>query len=201
MPRKKQRTLWEPKGEGPPLETAAENSSGPRIYTIGHSTRSLSEFLALLEEHGVRRVCDVRRYPGSRRYPHFGTASLAQSLGKHEIDYVHEPDLGGRRTPREDSPNGYWRSASFRAYADYMSTPEFLAALERLQEQARDTISAIMCAEAVPWSCHRQLISDQLVTRGWKVLHSMAPHHADVHVLNPAARLLPDWRIVYPATP
>ena len=173
----------------------------PVIFTIGHSTRTLDELVEILRAHGVERLVDVRTIPRSRHNPQFNREMLSTALHNRHLSYRHMKSLGGLRHARPDSTNTGWRNASFRGFADYMQTPEFREALEKLLKLAEHKSTAIMCAEAVPWRCHRQLISDQLVTRGWKVLHSMAPHHADVHVLNPAARLLPDWRIVYPATP
>src|SRR5437870_10641503 len=141
------------------------------IYTVGHSTRSLETFLALLAEHQIRLLVDVRRYPASRRYPHFAQEPLAAALEAVGIAYRHDADLGGRRAARRDSANTAWRSAGFRGYADYMETPAFEDALARLRELARARPTAILCAEAVPWRCHRQLIADALVARGEEVGH------------------------------
>src|SRR6185295_8246212 len=132
----------------------------PPVFTIGHSTRAIEELLELLAEHGVRVLVDVRRYPASRRHPQFSREALAASLARAGIEYVHEPDLGGRRAARPDSQHTAWRVEAFRGYADHMETPEFKAALERLQRRAAETPTAILCAEAVPWRCHRRLISD-----------------------------------------
>jgi len=156
-----------------------------RIWTIGHSTRTLDELIGLLRENGIERLADIRRYPGSRRYPHFSRESLAASL---PIEYVHMPELGGRRKPRPDSPNAGWRNEQFRAYADYMATPEFQNALDRLLESPR--VTAIMCAEAVPWRCHRNLVADELTRRGHEVLHILGPGSTQKHVLNPMARVV-----------
>lgn len=169
------------------------------LYTIGHSTRSLDEFVDLLRAHGIRRVVDVRRYPGSRRYPHFSRESLAVSLPAQGIAYVHEPELGGRRTPRPDSPNGAWRSASFRAYADHMDAPAWQAALARVLAAAEAEPTAVLCAEAVPWRCHRQLIADAVVARGGGVRHVLGMDRADAHTLSEHARVGPDCRVRYPA--
>jgi uncharacterized protein (DUF488 family) len=166
------------------------------LYTVGHSTRSLDEFLALLAAHGVGLIVDVRRYPGSRRFPHFGRDTLSQSLAAAGIGYVHEPDLGGRRAPRADSPHTAWRSASFRAFADHMDSAEFAAALDRVLARAATSASCLMCAEAVPWRCHRQLIADALVARAHQVRHILSPSRADVHTIHPHARLL-DGRLIY----
>jgi len=144
------------------------------IHTIGHSTRSIDEFLELLGTHAIRRLVDIRRYPGSRRFPHFGSAALAQSLDAAGIVYEHCADLGGRRRPSPDSPNKGWRNDAFRAYADYMATPEFRSAIDRLLASESSTV--IMCAEAVPWRCHRSLIGDALLIRG-AAQRRRASHH------------------------
>jgi uncharacterized protein (DUF488 family) len=142
------------------------------IYTVGHSTRSLDEFLALLGAHGVTSLVDVRTVPRSRRHPHFGADRLATALLAAGVEYWHEPGLGGLRKPRPDSSNTAWRHAGFRGYADYMETPAFEGAVARLVERAQATARlAMMCAEAVWWRCHRQLIADALVARGLEVRH------------------------------
>jgi uncharacterized protein (DUF488 family) len=141
---------------------------------------------------------DVRRYPGSRRYPHFSRDALRGSLEAAGISYLHAPELGGRRAPHPDSPNTAWRSASFRGYADHMGSSEFLEWLERLIGWAPPGDTVIMCAEAVPWRCHRQLISDALIARGVEVLDIMDEKRADPHDLNPSARVAPDGSVTYP---
>lgn len=166
------------------------------IYTIGHSTRTLDELIELLRENGIERLADIRRYPGSRRYPHFSRESLEAELPARGIEYDHMPELGGRRRPRKDSPNTAWRNEQFRAYADYMGTPEFLQAVDTLVASPKNT--AIMCAEAVPWRCHRQLASDELVRRGIDVVHILGSHSTRPHTLNPNARV-EDGHLVYPA--
>jgi uncharacterized protein (DUF488 family) len=171
------------------------------IHTLGHSTREFPELLALLRVHGTRRLVDVRRYPASRRHPHFARAALAAGLRAEGIDYRHEADLGGRRSGRRDSPHTAWRSASFRAYADHMDTPAFGAALGRLLELGREAPTAILCAEAVPWRCHRQLIADALVVRGVDVRHVLGAGPAEPHALNPAAQILDGGRLVYAGAP
>ena len=172
----------------------------PTIYTIGHSTRSAEEFVALLFAHRVQKVADVRRFPGSRRYPQFGRDSLRGFLADAGIGYEHLPELGGRRgAPSPGSLNGAWRVPAFRAYADAMGTPGWRAALGSLEEIGRADRTAFMCAEAVPWRCHRRLISDALVLDGWDVRHILGETRADPHVLHEAARRLADGRIVYPA--
>ena len=169
-----------------------------QIYTVGHSTRSAEEFLALLQSAGIGWLADVRRYPASRRYPHFNRDNLSAALHAAGIGYVHMPAMGGRRTSTAESRNRFWRSASFRAYADYMSAPEFQAALAELESTARIRPTAIMCAEAVPWRCHRQLIADALTARGWEVLHVLNPGKLDLHSLNAAARIEADGTLTYP---
>jgi uncharacterized protein (DUF488 family) len=173
----------------------------PPVFTVGHSTRPIEDLLALLAEHGVRTLVDVRRFPGSRRHPQYSRDALAASLAEAGIQYVHEPGLGGRRAARPDSPHTAWRVEAFRGYADYMETPEFQAALERLIRRAEDQTEgqtvAILCAEAVPWRCHRRLISDALVARGVQVMHILGPGRADPHELDPNARLLPGGRLLY----
>lgn len=142
-------------------------------------------------------LVDVRRYPGSRRHPQFSRDALAASLASAGIEYVHEPDLGGRRAARPGSPHTAWRVEAFRGYADHMETPEFGAALARLMERAARETAAILCAEAVPWRCHRRLISDALLARGVPVLHIMGRGRADPHELDPNARVLPGGRLLY----
>lgn len=167
------------------------------IWTIGHSTRSIGEFLELLRAHEIRSLVDVRRYPASRRHPHFQADALRASLAETGIDYAHRVALGGRRSARPDSTNLGWRTAGFRGYADHMQTEEFLRALEELMARGESRRTAIMCAEAVPWRCHRQLIADALVARGWTVRHILASDRADVHALTPFARL-ENGHLAYP---
>jgi len=171
------------------------------IYTIGHSTRELGEFLGMLAAHRVTQVVDVRRYPASRRHPQFARDALATALGEISVGYGHEPDLGGRRSARRDSVNTAWRSAAFRGYADYMETPAFEDALARLRELARTGPTAILCAEAVPWRCHRQLIADALVARGEEVGHILGATRVEPHHLSTHAEVLPGGRLRYRAGP
>ena len=176
------------------------------LFTIGHSTRGIGELLALLAEHGIETLVDVRRFPASRRHPQFSREALATSLGAAGIAYVHEPDLGGRRQPRPDSPNTAWRVAAFRGYADYMGTEPFAAALERLLRSAARSRTAMMCAEAVPWRCHRRLIADAATAAGAEVLHILGPGRAERHQLDANARVVaaPDparVRLVYDGGP
>src|SRR5437764_1071939 len=171
-------------------------SSRRRFYTIGHSTRSLEELVALLREHGIERLADIRRYPGSRRYPHFSREALDQSLPERGIAYVHMPELGGRRKPEPQSRNTAWRNDQFRAYADYMATDEFRAAIDRLL--AFEGAATIMCAEAVPWRCHRNLVADELVRRGVEVIHIIGPGQLRAHRMNPHA-VIEGNHVIYPA--
>ena len=159
------------------------------VLTVGHSNRTLADFLALLEAHAVQQIADVRKLPGSRAYPHFNAEELAASLKSIGIEYQHLPGLGGRRKGSADSPNGAWKNASFRAFADYMQTEEFAQALAPVQQQSAKTRIALMCSEAVPWRCHRSLIADALVVRGHPVEHIMTPTKRDVHVLRDWARV------------
>ena len=141
------------------------------IYTIGHSTRSIDDFVALLQREHIRALVDVRAFPMSRRYPHFNQDALAMALTAQDIAYSHAAALGGRRRPRSDSPNGAWRNESFRAYADHMGTAAFRQAISDLIASAERVRTTVMCAEAVPWKCHRSLIADALVARGCEVRH------------------------------
>ena len=163
----------------------------PRLFTIGHSTRSLEEFADLLATSDVTLLADIRRYPGSRRYPHFSRDALAVSLPERSIGYIHMAELGGRRRPAPDSPNGGWRNDQFRAYADFMATDDFRVAVDRLlalrEYAGGERNVAVMCAEAVPWRCHRNLLSDELVRRGVDVVHIIGPGSTSRHVLNPMA--------------
>jgi len=185
------------------------------IYTIGHSTRPLEEFLSLLKAHGIAGLADIRTVPRSRRHPHFAGEALARSLPAAGIVYRHFPGLGGLRKPRRDSPNAAWRHEGFRGYADYMETAEFGAALDELIEFARagappssggGTPSvarvagpprvAIMCAEAVWWRCHRQLVADALVARGLEVRHIVSSATPAEHTLTSFARIS-DGKVSY----
>jgi uncharacterized protein (DUF488 family) len=167
------------------------------LWTIGHSTRTWEEFVALLQGESIACLADVRRFAGSRRNPQYSPADMGPALAQDGIDYVPMPEFGGRRTPAAESPNGAWRVAAFRGYADYMVSPEFALARQRLMERASAQRTAVMCAEAVWWRCHRRLISDDFVARGWTVLHIMGPGKAQPHELNPDARMRGDT-LVYP---
>jgi uncharacterized protein (DUF488 family) len=169
-----------------------------RVMTIGHSTRTADEFVALLQAHGVKLVADIRTIPRSRRHPHFSKEALAVFLPEHGVAYEHFPGLGGLRKPRAGSPNGGWRHAGFRGYADYMSSSEFRDALDALMTVARTRLTAIMCAESKWWQCHRQLVADALVARGVEVRHIMSAREAPQHELTAFARIRGD-SVDYPA--
>lgn len=171
------------------------------IWTIGHSTRGLDEFLGLLAGSSIARVADVRRFPGSKRYPHFNAEALADALGRVGIAYRHYPDLGGRRGKRAPgSPNTAWRIDAFNAFADQMATPEFASAVDDLATRGLDAPTAIMCSEAVPWRCHRRLIADALVVRGWVVRDIIGPGKVTDHALTDFAHV-DGLRLTYPAAP
>jgi uncharacterized protein (DUF488 family) len=159
------------------------------IWTIGHSTRSLAEFLELLAANRIETLADVRRFPASRRHPHFNQRQLSESLAQAGMQYVPLPELGGRREPRPDSRNTAWRNEAFRGYADYMETPEFQAGIERLLAVARDKRTAILCSEALWWRCHRALISDSLKVAGVTVEHIVDLKKNETHPYTSAARL------------
>jgi uncharacterized protein YeaO (DUF488 family) len=180
-------------------DVSRRNRSLPLILTIGHSHRSIADFISLLKAHGIQRVIDVRTIPRSRHNPQFNRDALAKSLRASRIAYTHHKKLGGLRHPRPDSPNLGWHNASFRGFADYMQTPEFAAALARGESLARTKRCALMCAEAVPWRCHRSLIADALTIRGHAVEHIMTPTRANRHVLTPFARVR-GRHIIYPAS-
>jgi len=158
-------------------------------FTIGHSTRSVQDFVALLLAHKIELVVDVRTVPRSRRNPQFNRESLPQSLQEAEIGYEHTAALGGFRRPNPHSENAGWRNASFRGYADYMQTGAFAAAIETLVERARRQRLAVMCAEAVPWRCHRSLIADALVTRGIRVEEIISAKRTQPHSMTSFARV------------
>ena len=168
------------------------------LWTIGHSTRGIDEFIALLHTYQITQVIDIRLIPFSRRYPHFHTKTLAAALQEAAMAYHHLPLLGGRRKPLPDSVNTGWRNAGFRGYADYMQSAAFQNGLDQLTDRATSAPTAIMCAEAVPWRCHRSLVSDALVSRGWEVRHILTKGRADRHSLTAFARV-DGGRITYPS--
>lgn len=171
------------------------------IWTVGHSNRDLESFLDLLAGSEIRRLADVRRFPGSRRHPHFNQEALESELRAVGIGYHHFPSLGGRRgRPAADSPNTGWRVEAFNAFADFMQTAEFASGLQSLVGIATADRTAIMCSEAVPWRCHRRLIADALIVRGWTVWDIMSPRKVDRHALTPFARVT-DGQLTYPGEP
>lgn len=162
-----------------------------KIWTIGHSTREIEKFISLLQENGIKLVADVRMFPGSKRYPQFNREQLTCTLGEHGIRYEHFLELGGRRKAKSDSHNTAWRNESFRGYADYMETPEFRNGIARLIDLAKTTgPTAIMCAEAVWWRCHRSLISDYLKARRIEVIHILDLGKTEPHPYTSAARIV-----------
>ena len=168
-----------------------------KIWTIGHSTRKIEDFISLLKKNEIKLLADVRSLPGSKRYPQFNREALAESLNARGIRYEHFPELGGRRKPKPDSRNSAWRSASFRGYADHMETEEFRKGVERLLDLNGEAGStAIMCAEAVWWRCHRSLISDYLKSRGIEVMHILDANKLEAHPFTSAARIV-DGRLTY----
>jgi uncharacterized protein (DUF488 family) len=167
------------------------------IFTIGHSTRSLEEFVALLKAHGVSRLADIRTLARSRRYPHFAHDALAEALPRHGVAYAHFPGLGGLRRPLRASINTAWRNDSFRGYADYMGTEAFERALIELLAFADGANTAVMCAEAVWWRCHRRLVADALVARDMEVFHIVGRGDAAAHRLSTIARV-DRGRVTYP---
>ena len=170
----------------------------PLIRTIGHSTRPVDVLIDMLKAHAIKRLIDVRTIPKSRYNPQYNREALERSLRDAGIGYQHMKALGGLRHPRKDSPNTGWRNESFRGYADYMQTPEFDAALKELVDGAAREPIVIMCAEAVPWRCHRSLISDALTARGYRVEHIMSAAKADPHTMTSFARV-EGTSVTYPA--
>lgn len=159
------------------------------IWTIGHCTHHLEEFVYWLKAHKIEALVDIRRYPGSRKYPHFNKENMEESLPKNDILYYHFENLGGRRKAKPDSVNQVWRHASFRGYADYMETSEFKATVADLKAIASEKRTAVMCSEAVWWSCHRAMVSDYLKADGWQVLHIMGPEKTTEHPYTKPAKI------------
>ncbi len=170
------------------------------IYTIGHSTRPIEEFLNLLAVPSVEQIIDVRTIPKSRRNPQYSQESLAETIKRASMLYQHLPGLGGLRHPHRDSINTAWKNDSFRGYADYMQTPAFQENLAKLVELSNERASAIMCAEAVPWRCHRSLIADALLARGLEVGHILGKHSLKRHAYTPFAQV-EGFRVTYPGLP
>ena len=166
------------------------------IWTIGHSTRPIEEFLDVLKSYRVQTIADVRSFPGSRKYPHFGQQALAATLAATGLGYAWLPALGGRRRASPDSPNTAWRNAAFRGYADYMASAEFEQGMTQLLDLASESRIALMCAEAVWWRCHRSLIADALCVRGVEVVHILDATHSTPHPMTQPARIV-DGRLSY----
>jgi uncharacterized protein (DUF488 family) len=167
------------------------------LHTVGHSIHPIEEFVRILQAHGIARLVDVRTIPRSRRNPQFNRESLSASMQTVGIEYCHLPGLGGLRHPRKDSMNTGWRNASFRGYADYMQTPEFGENLNRLMQLASEAPTAIVCAEAVPWRCHRSLIADALVARGVPVMEILSAIKSQPHAMTPFAKV-DGQQVTYP---
>ncbi|OGP88874.1 MAG: DNA repair protein [Deltaproteobacteria bacterium RBG_16_48_10] len=177
--------------------TKPKSDVSPVVLTVGHSTRSLEDFIHLLQAHAVNKVIDVRTVPRSRHNPQFNQETLPSHLSTASIGYIHMPDLGGLRHPLPDSPNKGWRNSSFRGFADYMQTKGFETSLETIIQLARQDRISLMCAEALPWRCHRSLIADALLIRGIQVEHIMSPTHGQLHSLTSWAQV-DGIRITYP---
>jgi len=158
------------------------------VWTIGHSNRTETSFVELLKEFNIISLIDIRTFPGSKKYPHFNKENLRETLNSVQIDYVHLPELGGRRKPKADSSNTAWRNSSFKGYADHMETQEFKEGISKLEEVARASRTAYMCSEALWWKCHRALVSDLLKNEGWKVYHIMEIGKSQEHPYTSAAR-------------
>lgn len=161
-----------------------------QIWTIGHSIKSLEEFLELLHTHGIQILADVRRFPGSRKYPHFNKETMEKELPESGVQYIHFPELGGRRKPLQNSKNTIWRNAAFKGYADYMATENFQEALHDLIEASAGKPTAMMCSEVLWWRCHRSLISDLLKSKGFTVTHIMSLSKVQEHPFTSAARVV-----------
>jgi len=187
-------------GSKPESLLTARRRSPTVVLTVGHSTRSQEDFIALLQAHAVKRLVDVRSIPRSRHNPQFNRDRIASALRRAGISYLHMKDLGGLRHPRSDSPNTAWRNASFRGFADYMQTRRFAAGLRKLMKIAKTKQTAIMCAEAVPWKCHRSLIADALLAHGYRVEEILSLKRTRPHVLTPWARVK-GAKITYPPAP
>ena len=170
--------------------------SQTRVWTVGHSTRSADEFNEILLAHGIGFLVDVRSFPGSRRYPHFNRAELAHNLKAAGIHYSHLTALGGRRRPSSTSKNTAWQNASFRAYADHLDSLEFKTGIDALLNLAQERPTAVMCAEAVWWKCHRSLISDFLKAQGVEVIHILSAQKTESHPYTSAARIV-EGRLSY----
>lgn len=171
------------------------------VYTVGHSTRSARELIELLRSHGIELLVDVRRWPTSEHNPQFDREALEETLAEAGIGYRHVEALGGYRDPEPDSPNAGWESDGFRGYADHLQSGEAREAVEALAETAAERTLAVMCAERVPWRCHRQILADWFAASGLEVRHLLEEGRAEAHELREMARVTGDGRVVYPAAP
>jgi uncharacterized protein (DUF488 family) len=178
------------------MAKSAQQAHAATIWTIGHSTRPIEEFLGLLQTYRVETIADVRSFPGSRKYPHYGQQALAATLAAQRLDYAWLPALGGRRRAAPDSPNTAWRNAAFRGYADYMAGAAFEQGMTQLLDLASGSRTALMCAEALWWRCHRSLIADALCVRGIEVVHILDARHSTPHPMTQPARIV-DGRLSY----
>ncbi|HEX9980904.1 MAG TPA: DUF488 domain-containing protein [Flavobacterium sp.] len=160
------------------------------IYTIGHSTRSYTEFLELLQAYGIEAVADIRSFPGSRKFPQFNKEHLETQLPQDNIVYIPFKSLGGRRKPAPDSKNTAWRHQAFRGYADYMESEQFISGINELQKQAQEIIIAVMCSEAVWWRCHRSMVADYLKANLWKVIHIINKDYSSEHPYTSPAQIV-----------
>lgn len=161
-----------------------------KIWTIGHSTRAETEFIEILESFHIQVLADVRSFPGSKKFPHFNKEQLATALDAHSTEYIHLPELGGRRKPAKDSKNTVWKNEAFRGYADYMETESFKNGIDKLTEIANCKNTVYMCSETVWWKCHRSMISDYLKSKNWEVLHIMGINKAELHPFTSPARVI-----------
>jgi uncharacterized protein (DUF488 family) len=172
------------------MESSIREHEWPPVWTIGHSTRPIEAFVTLLTSNAIASLVDVRSYPGSRRYPQYNKAALSTTLATAGIDYHHVAQLGGRRRPLPHSSNTGWQNPSFRGYADYMESEDFKKGREELLELAREKRTAIMCAEALWWRCHRSLIADHLKSNGSTVTHIIDATHTEIHPYTAAAKII-----------
>lgn len=175
---------------------ADDSEPGLKVWTVGHSTRSIEKFLGLLAQYRIDTIADVRSFPGSRKYPQYGKEALGATLAAHALGYHWLQALGGRRHVSPDSPNTAWRNASFRGYADYMTSGEFAQGLDQFLALASQSRTALMCAEAVWWRCHRSMIADALCVRGIQVVHILDANHSAVHPMTSPARIV-DGHLTY----
>lgn len=180
-------------------KSSPQPPSGYTVFTLGHATRSLEEFVHILQTQRIGLVVDIRTLPRSRHNPQFNKETLPAALAAHGIGYEQMASLGGLRHPKRDSANGAWRNASFRGFADYMQTPEFVSALDQLEQEARKIRLVLLCAETLPWRCHRSLIADSLLARAIPVEHLFDATHRQPHRLTPWARIA-DRQVTYPRT-